>query len=113
MGTIDMALTDGAISELPRPVRRLLYALGVGVSITVGYFTFVAGPIASAQDANEVNGRRIDKVERDVADMKSDVQTVKMNQARTDQKLDDVKDSMATINEKLDRLLTRGQHRDP
>lgn len=108
---LKMALTgDGAIQELPKPLRKLAYALLVGISGTIGYFTLVSTPIASAYDEINKSKADIQTLQQDVSGMKSDIATVKTSQARTDQKLDDVKESMGAINQKLDRLLTRGQH---
>lgn len=107
---LNMALTgDGIIQELPKPVRKLAYALLVGISITIAYFTLVSTPIASANDEIKKNKDDIQTLQQDVSGMKSDIATVKTSQARTDQKLDDVKESMGAINQKLDRLLMRNQ----
>jgi chromosome segregation ATPase len=65
--------------------------------------------MADAKDKIEKNRSDISTLQQDVANLRSDTGAIKTNQARTDQKLDDLKDSVDAMNQKLDRLLTRGQ----
>lgn len=101
---------EGLISELPPAWRRACYAALLAVSMTASYFLFVQAPIADAKDAIKANRTDITTLQQDVASMKGDISTVKTSQGRSDQKLEDLKDSVATMNNKLDRLLMRGQH---
>lgn len=100
---------EGFISELPQAWRRVAYAALLAVSLTAGYFLFIAGPIANASDAIKTTNTRVDKVEADISTIKGDVSEIRTHQAANDQKLDDVKGSVDAINQKLDRLLLRGK----
>lgn len=98
-------IADGAIRELPGPWRKVAWGALMAVLLTIGYFTFIELPIADARDATRTNASRIDKVETDISTIKSDVADIKSSSAARDQKVDDLRDTMDQINQKLDRVL--------
>lgn len=100
---------EGLINELPLAWRRAGYAALLAVSMTAGYFMLVQSPIADAKDAVRHNKDDITQLQQDVSGIKGDLTTVKANQAAQAQKLDDVRDSVNSMNQKIDRLLMRGQ----
>lgn len=104
---------DGAINELPPSMRRIAYGALVAAGLTAGYFTVIQAPLADAKDKTQANSVRIDKVEANITTIKNDVSDIKTTSAARDQKIDDMKETMATINAKLDRLLTQGKKSSP
>jgi septal ring factor EnvC (AmiA/AmiB activator) len=98
---------DGLMKEMSPGWRHAFSASIFAIALTVGYFSFVAGPIASAQESSDRNAKRIDKVDQDIAAIKENLSDIKANSAVRDQKIDDLKEGMEGINAKLDRLLTR------
>ena len=101
--------TDAMINELPAPWRKAAYAGIAAISITVGYFLFIAGPVSVAVTQEKADAANIDKIEGSVGSIQSDASAIKAHEAATDQKLDDVKGAADAINDKLDRLLERTQ----
>lgn len=100
-------LAGSAVRELPRTWRRAVYVAVAAIGITVAYFGFIQGPIATAQSAANTNGHRLDKVENDISEIKNSVSDIQASSAARDQKVDDIKSSVDAISEKLDRMLER------
>jgi septal ring factor EnvC (AmiA/AmiB activator) len=99
--------TDGLLKEMSPGWRHACSAAIFSIALTISYFSFVDGPIASAQESGDRANKRIDKVDQDIAAIKENLSDIKASSAVRDQKIDDLKESMAAINAKLDRLLTR------
>ena len=77
---------------------------GVGVAL---YFLFISAPLAEAQDMGTKNEKRLESVEKAIAPIQHDLGVIKNTQSRQDQRIQDVGDSLASIDRKLDILLQR------
>lgn len=98
---------DGLIGELPAGWRRTAYAAGAVAFCVASYFIFVDGRIAKAENLVQLNTHRINGIQADIHDMKGDINEIKNQSAARDQKLDDMKEQMDKISDKLDRVLSQ------
>jgi septal ring factor EnvC (AmiA/AmiB activator) len=98
---------DGLLSDMPPGWRRTIYGGIIAAMVTASYFGFVAGPIARAQETGDGNGKRIDKVDQDIAGTRKELAELNVKVERQDQKIESLKESAEEIKDKLDRLLTR------
>lgn len=102
---------EGLASELSPGWRRAGYAALAAGFIVFAYFIFVDGRIAHAQEGMERNSKRVDAVQGDIKEIKGAISDIQFHAASRDQKLDDMKEQMNAMNDKLDRLLMQGQRR--
>lgn len=96
-----------AMSLIPKPWRPpATMAALTGVAV-VGWFVYIGGPLAEAQEAGVQQGKRLTVVESAVQPIRKDLDGVKSAQAKQGQQLEDLKDSVASVDRKLDILLQR------
>lgn len=98
---------DGLLSEVPSGWRKAGYAAILAGAIVAGYFIFVSSRIADAMTLAQRNEKRIDRVDRDIATIKDGQNDIQNRLAASDQKTEDLKDSVDTMSRKLDTLLMR------
>lgn len=91
--------------------RRTIYGAITAAGVVASYFTFVDGRIAHAETNIKHNSERITGVEADIKDIKGSVIDLREKQAVNGQRLQDVKESVDAINQKIDRLIMQGQRR--
>lgn len=97
---------EGLIRELPSNWRLAGHAVFAAVSITAAYFIFVSAPIAQAQGTASRAESSVAGVKSDISKMQGDLSEIRTQVVRQDQKIDDMKDDVAKMNDKLDRLLS-------
>jgi septal ring factor EnvC (AmiA/AmiB activator) len=104
---------DHLLQEVSPGWRRAGYAALLAAFIVTCYFVFVSGRIADAMELAQQNSHRIDTVDTDIKDIKGTVEDLRERQAANAQKLQDVKESVDSINSKLDRLLMQRRAQYP
>jgi hypothetical protein len=95
------------LSDVSPGWRRAGYAAMLAGFIVAAYFIFVSGRIADAMELGQRNEKRIDRVERDISDIKGDTSDIRATMAAQAQKVDDLNEAVQAMNKKLDELLMR------
>lgn len=102
---------DGLLADVPVGYRRAGYAALLAGFIVASYFIFVSGRIADAMTLAQRNDKRIDQVDKNIAKIQDGQADIQARLAASDQKVEDLKDSVDTMNRKLDTLLMRDGRR--